>query len=607
MSSRCSSRRSRAFWSVAGAVMPRACAGPLSDRFHAGDILARVTVAVSASSGRSRSISATRGGSGARPGTARRLLCLLLVHRERAVPVRRDRGRPLGQTRRRANARNAVQMVASRLRAAIGDGCRRGPTAGGYGISGRSRSGRRRPLRGAGRGAADDEAGRRPGPRGCRDAAGGARAVARARRWPTWQALRLRSLRSRASRRCACDAPPSGSRPTSRRVPRSPAELEALVAEHPLGRARCASSRCGRLYRAGRQADALAVYRDAAQGAPGAARPRSPGRRCASSKRRSSATRSNGRDLPGRRRTTGGGSPASSQASTLPTRLRSSIRRHSSGRWPGTRRGHGRLRTPRRNRVRAARRRRSARIRHPGRQGGRPAARRPGSARARGRGAGGGRRPGDGGHEHRGRRRVGWGRRRRGVRPPGERGGDARPRPSGVHAPASTWRWSSTPGTASERTTDRCVSNGFRRRPGHQAAARPPARGAARRARRRGPGPRPGASRAGVGGRDGRRRAGHRKVAARRRAPGGAPERNRRPQRPLPSVRRGHDVSPTAGHRAPGVRRPPPRRAAWGSRRCPPRSSSASPRWRASGPAPPATRRRGPSAVSSARSPARRR
>ena len=40
VSSRRSSRRSRAFCSVAAALMTAALPGPLSDRFHPGDILA---------------------------------------------------------------------------------------------------------------------------------------------------------------------------------------------------------------------------------------------------------------------------------------------------------------------------------------------------------------------------------------------------------------------------------------------------------------------------------------------------------------------------------------------------------------------------------------
>ena len=263
-------------------------------------------------------------------GRARDLLCLLLAHRREAVTADQIVD-GLWADAPPVNARNAVQVVASRLRAAIGVDAV-GSTAAGYTLAvdpaavdadrfeALARRGRDEAADGRAREAAATlraalELWRGPP---LADVAGAAFAQPEVARL---EALRLRCTADRIAADFATGAEVAG-------------ELEALVAEHPLDE-RLRELLMRALYRAGRQADALAVYRDARRALlEGSAS--SPGRRCASSKRRSSATRSNGRDLPGRRRTTGGRSPASSQASTLPTRLRSSIRRHSSGRWPGT-------------------------------------------------------------------------------------------------------------------------------------------------------------------------------------------------------------------------------------------------------------------------------
>ena len=243
----------------------------------------------------------------------------------------------------------------------------------------------------------------RPGPRGGRDAARGARAVARAgagRRggaaFAQPEVARLEALRLRVHGRA------DRGRPRGRRR-RSPASWRRWW---PSIRwtSGCASSRCSRsIARVARPTPWPPTATPAGRSSEGSAS--SPGRRCASSKRRSSATRSSGRDLPGRRRR-----PAAGHL-----RLRGLVAAHADPELDpealqravaGYHAVVTAVATARRNRVRAARRRRARRVRDPGRPRGRPAAGGPGAlelvARRRRR-----RRRAGGRGSARGRRRVG--------------------------------------------------------------------------------------------------------------------------------------------------------------------------------------------------------
>ncbi len=191
-------------------------------------------------------------------GRARGLLCLLLVYRREAVTADQIVD-ALWADAPPANARNAVQVVVSRLRAAIGVDAV-GSTAAGYTLAvdpaavdadrfeALARRGRDEAADGRAREAAATlraalELWRGPP---LADVAGAAFAQPEVARL---EALRLQCTADRIAADFATGAEVAG-------------ELEALVAEHPLDE-RLRELLMRALYRAGRQADALAVYRDA--------------------------------------------------------------------------------------------------------------------------------------------------------------------------------------------------------------------------------------------------------------------------------------------------------------------------------------------------------
>ena len=203
-------------------------------------------------------------------GRARDLLCLLLVHRGAVVPadVIVD---ALWEASPPRNARNAVQVVASRLRARVGDAVF--TEAGGYGVRlapGMLDADRFEQLVARGR---DELAGGRP-----TEAAATLRTALELWRGPALadvrrlefahsEVARLEGLRlACAAERIAADLAAGGGGELL-------AELEPLVAAHPLDE-RLRELQMLALYRSGRQADALAVYRATRSALVGAARPR---------------------------------------------------------------------------------------------------------------------------------------------------------------------------------------------------------------------------------------------------------------------------------------------------------------------------------------------
>ena len=278
------------------------------------------------------------------------------------------------------HARNAVQVVASRLRAALGDDLVLSE-GGGYAVGSR----RARSTPSASRSA--PASGARSSPRGePREAAATLREALELWRGPALadvaderfaqpeiarlEDLRLSCLSERIEADLACG-----------RHAEVVGELEALVREHPL-RERLRGQLMLALYRAGRQADALAAYRDAHRAlVDGLGIEPSPELRALEA----AILR---QDVPAPRRR----APARARAGRAPARdLRGLAARQPDE--PGldpeslravVERFHAtaaRCSAPRRQRRRAAQRRRRGGARHPGRARGRRAAR---AARRRG-------------------------------------------------------------------------------------------------------------------------------------------------------------------------------------------------------------------------------
>ena len=190
-------------------------------------------------------------------GRARALLCLLLVHRGESVSRERIVDALWGADPP-ANARNAAQVVASRLRAAIGEEAVRS-TGGGYAIAAGPESvdaDRFETL--AARGRDELAQGQAREARASLGAAlelwrGPALADVAAEPFALPEVARLEALRLR----CTADRL-AAELAMGRDVV---GELEALVLEHPLDEG-LRELQMRALYRAGRQADALAAFRD---------------------------------------------------------------------------------------------------------------------------------------------------------------------------------------------------------------------------------------------------------------------------------------------------------------------------------------------------------
>ncbi len=200
-----------------------------------------------------------RGAARVPAGNVRRLLCLLLVHRDRVVPFDAIVD-ALWADAPPANARNAVQIAASRLRAAIGTDAV-AARGGGYSISVDPQAldaDRFAALLGRGRSELADG---QPAEAAATLAAalalwrGPALADVRGEPFAQAEVARIEALRLEcATERIAADLASGADSHL--------AELEALVRAHPLDE-RVRELQMLALYRCGRQADALAAYRAA--------------------------------------------------------------------------------------------------------------------------------------------------------------------------------------------------------------------------------------------------------------------------------------------------------------------------------------------------------
>ena len=249
-------------------------------------------------------------------GRQRSVLILLLLHRNEAIASERLIDALWGESPP-ATAAKVLQNYVGQLRRALDDREGRRLQTRGRGYVIHVQDGEldldrfERLVRERRRGARA-----RPTRRRGRAAARGAGAVARARRWPTSRTSRSRRPRSPGSR--------SGARWRSeRRIDADlalgrhadlVAELEALVAEHPL-RERLRGQLMLALYRCGRQAEALEAFREraavAGRGGRRRARPRAaraargdpaPGRRARARQADGAAARARRRRRAGARR-----------------------------------------------------------------------------------------------------------------------------------------------------------------------------------------------------------------------------------------------------------------------------------------------------------------